>query len=60
MKKVFTLNENALFTQIEKNLFNEVLKEKAIRPKKTTIDTILNYSVKPRASGNVNSIYFFI
>ena len=58
MKKVFTLNENALFTQIEKNLFNEVLKEKAIRPKKTTIDTILNYSkaLSVRKSSIMNHI----
>mgnify|MGYP000459730744 FL=1 len=58
MKKVFTLNENALFTQIEKNLFNEVLKEKAIRPKKTTIDTILNYSkaLSVRESSIMNHI----
>ena len=44
MKKVFTLNENALFTQIEKDLCNEVLKEKVVGPKTTTIDNILNYS----------------
>ena len=63
MKKVFTLNENALFTQsrllsVEKNLFNEVLKEKAIRPKKTTIDTILNYSkaLSVRESSIMNHI----
>jgi len=58
MKKVFTLNENALFTQIEKNLFNEVLKGKAIRPKKTTIDTILNYSkaLSVRESSIMNHI----
>ncbi|MDB4344352.1 hypothetical protein OAA35_00560 [bacterium] len=58
MKKVCTLNENALFTQIEKNLFNEVLKGKAIRPKKTTIDTILNYSkaLSVRESSIMNHI----
>jgi len=44
MKKVFTLNENALFTQIEKDLCNEVLKEKVVEPRKTTINNILNYS----------------
>jgi len=58
MKKVFTLNENALFTQIEKDLCNEVLKEKVIRPKKTTIDTILNYSkaLSVRKSSIMNHI----
>ena len=58
MKKVFTLNENALFTQIEKDLCNEVLKEKVIRPKKTTIDTILNYSkaLSVRESSIMNHI----
>jgi len=63
MKKVFTLNENALFTQFrllsaEKDLVNEVLKEKVIRPKKTTIDTILNYSkaLSVRESSIMNHI----
>ena len=63
MKKVFTLNENALFTQsrllsVEKNHCNEVLKEKIIRPKKTTIDTILNYSkaLSVRKSSIMNHI----
>ena len=58
MKKVFTLNENALFTQIEKDLCNEVLKEKVISPKKTTIDTILNYSkaLSVRESSIMNHI----
>ena len=44
MKKVFTLNENALSTQIEKDLCQEVLKEKVVGPKKTTLNNILNYS----------------
>ena len=58
MKKVFTLNENTLFTQIEKDLCNEVLKEKVIRPKKTTIDTILSYSkaLSVRESSIMNHI----
>ncbi len=58
MKKVFTLNENTLFTQIEKDLCNEVLKEKVIRPKKTTIDTILSYSkaLSVRKSSIMNHI----
>ncbi len=58
MKKVFTLNENALFTQIEKDLFHEVLKEKSISPKTTTIDTILNYSkaLSVRKSSIMNHI----
>jgi len=58
MKKVFTLNENALFTQIEKDLCNEVLKEKVISPKNTTIDTILNYSkaLSVRKSSIMNHI----
>ena len=58
MKKVFTLNENALFTQIEKDLCNEVLKEEVISPKKTTIDTILNYSkaLSVRESSIMNHI----
>ena len=58
MKKVFTLNENALFTQIEKDLCNEVLKEKVICPKNTTIDTILNYSkaLSVRKSSIMNHI----
>ena len=58
MKKVFTLNENALFTQIEKDLCNEVLKEKVISPKNTTIDTILNYSkaLSVRESSILNHI----
>ena len=63
MKKVFTLNENALFTQsrllsVEKGLCNEVLKEKIVSPKKTTIDTILNYSkaLSVRKSSIMNHI----
>ena len=44
MKKFFTLNENALFTLIEKDLCEEILKEKIVRPKKSTINNILNYS----------------
>ena len=58
MKKVFTLNENALFTQIEKDLCNEVLKEKIVSPKTTTIDTILNYSkaLSVRKSSIINHI----
>ncbi len=44
MKKVFTYNENALFTQIGKDFCNQVMKEKIIGPKQTTIDNILNYS----------------
>ena len=58
MKKVFTLNENALFTQIEKDLCNEVLKEKVVGPKTTTIDNILNYSkaLSVRKSSIINHI----
>jgi len=63
MKKVFTFNENSLFTQfrllsVEKDLCNEVLKEKVISPKKTTIDTILNYSkaLSVRESSIMNHI----
>ena len=63
MKKVFTLNENALFTQsrllsAEKYLCNEVLKEKVVGPKTTTIDTILNYSkaLSVRKSSIINHI----
>jgi len=58
MKKVFTLNENALFTQIEKDLCNEVLKEKTVAPKKTTINNILNYSkaLSVRKSSTINHI----
>ena len=44
MKKVFTLKENSLFTQFEKDLCNEVLREKVVGPKKSTINNILNYS----------------
>ena len=63
MKKVFTLNENLLFTQsrllsVEKDLCKEVLKEKIVSPKTTTIDTILNYSkaLSVRRSSIINHI----
>jgi hypothetical protein len=63
MKKVFTLTENTLFTQsrllsVEKDLCNEVLKEKVVSPKQTTIDTILNYSraLSIRKSSIINHI----
>ena len=63
MKKVFTKNENALFTQfrllsIEKDYCNEAMKEKIIGPKQTTIDNILNYSkaLSIRESSIINHI----
>jgi len=58
MKKVFTLNENSLFTQIEKDLRNELLKEQFVGPKKSTLNTILNYSkaLSVRKSSNIDYI----
>jgi hypothetical protein len=58
MKKVFTRNENALFTQIEKDFFSQVMKEKIIGPKQTTINNILNYSkaLSVRKSSIINHI----
>jgi hypothetical protein len=58
MKKVFTLNENALFTQIEKDLCLEVLEEKKCSPKTAIIDNILNYSkaLSVRNSSIINHI----
>ncbi len=47
-----------LTTSAKKTSVNEVLKEKVIRPKKTTIDTILNYSkaLSVRESSIMNHI----
>ena len=58
MKKVFTRNENALFTQIEKDFCSQVMKEKIIGPKQKTINNILNYSkaLSLRKSSIINHI----
>ena len=44
MKKVSTLNELALFTQIEKDLSIELLKENTRSPRKSSINNILAFS----------------
>ncbi len=58
MKKAYTHNENALFTKIEKDFCNQVMKEEIIGPKQTTIDNILNYSkaLSVRESSIINHI----
>ena len=56
MKMPYLLNSDCYLQK--KTSCNEVLKEKVIRPKKTTIDTILNYSkaLSVRESSIMNHI----
>lgn len=58
MKKIFTLEELALFTQTEKDQTNDLFSEELVAPKKSSVDFILGFSkaLSVKKSKNISTI----